>query len=382
MRNRMLVMVMAALICLALSTMVFAAGTKAKPAAKAAKPAAKVTKPAKFDQKAVLQKMWNAPDNTVVGTVDGAKVTKGELLKDMWFWNAPSTLGDLLNQKMIEQAASKEKVSLSQAEIQNQINDSLKRMNMTSVDQLLNQYKITYDRFLSGTKISALAQKIVQRQVNVTDAEYAEWMKARHILIRFPQDITDKAKQEEAAKTKIDAIAARLKNGEDFAKVATEVSEDPGSAKMGGDLGWFTRGRMVQEFEKAAFDLKAGQVSEPVKTFYGYHIIKAEKLGRDATPAEKIELKKMILDKKVPMEMGKWFQELQGKAKIDNMLMPPPEKVKQPAMSPRMAPQMAPRPAAPRTTAPRPEAPKPATPAPPAASEKPETPPPPPAPAK
>ncbi|MCL5105721.1 MAG: peptidylprolyl isomerase [Armatimonadetes bacterium] len=376
MRNRMLVMALTALLCLALSSMLFAASTTAKPAVKAAKPA-------KFDQKAVMEKFWKAPDSTVVGTVNGAKVTKGELLRDMWNWNAPSSLGDVLNQKMIEEAAKKNKISLTQAEMQAQINDSLKRMNMTSVDQLLNQFKITYDRFISGTRISALAQKIVQRQVVVTDAEYAEWMKARHILIRFPQDITDKAKQEEAAKTKIDAIALRLKNGEDFAKVATEVSEDPGSAKMGGDLGWFTKGRMVQEFEKVAFDLKAGQVSEPIKTFYGYHIIEAEKLGRDATGAEKAELKKMILEKKVPMAMGQWFQGLQAKAKINNMLMPPPEKPKQPAVNMQ---QPAPKPAAPRPAPPAPkvEAPKPApTPAP-AASEKPETtpPPPPPAPAQ
>ena len=72
MRNRMLVMVLTALLCLALSSMLFAAATTAKPAAKAVKPVAKATKAAKFYQKAVLDKFWNAPDSAVLGTVDGA----------------------------------------------------------------------------------------------------------------------------------------------------------------------------------------------------------------------------------------------------------------------------------------------------------------------
>lgn len=371
MRNRVLLVLLAVLLCVALPCAVLAANTRAK----AAKPS-KASKPApKFDQKAELMKYWDAQDSAVVGSVDGVKVTKGEVLKTLWFWNAPNTLQDILNQKMIEQAAKKAGVVLSGAELQAKIKESLKRMGMDSVDQLLNQYRITWYRYMSGTKVSALAERAVQKQVKVTDAEYAEWVKARHILIRFPQEESDKAKQEEIAKKKIDEIAAKIKAGEDFAKLADEYSEDPGNVKdgvkQGGDLGWFTRGRMVQEFEKAAFEMKAGEISEPIKTFYGFHIIKVDKLGKDATPAEKAELSKMILERKVPMEMGKWFSELQSKTKIDNKLALPVPKEPSPAMRPQ-SPRPAPRPA------PKPE-PKPEV----KSEEKPaesETPPPPPAP--
>ena len=83
---------------------------------------------------------------------------------------------------------------------------------------------------------------------------------ARHILVPT----------EEEAK----AALARIKAGEDFAKVATELSKDPGGD--GGDLGWFTKDRMVPEFADAAFKLEPGQVSDPVKSQFGWHIIKVE----------------------------------------------------------------------------------------------------------
>jgi peptidyl-prolyl cis-trans isomerase C len=87
-----------------------------------------------------------------------------------------------------------------------------------------------------------------------------EEIHARHILLPT----------EAAAK----AALARVKAGEDFAKVATELSKDP--AGKGGDLGWFTKDRMVPEFAEAAFKLKPGEVSEPVKSQFGWHIIKVE----------------------------------------------------------------------------------------------------------
>ncbi|MCB0022069.1 MAG: peptidyl-prolyl cis-trans isomerase [Caldilinea sp.] len=74
-------------------------------------------------------------------------------------------------------------------------------------------------------------------------------------------------------------IRQRLVDGEDFATLAAEYSDDPGSAANGGDLGWFGKGRMVAPFEEAAFALAVNEISEPVKTDFGYHII--EVLERD-----------------------------------------------------------------------------------------------------
>ena len=111
-------------------------------------------------------------------------------------------------------------------------------------------------------------------QKNAAQFATPEVAHARHILVR----VDEKASAEDQAKAKarIEAVAARLKAGEDFAAVAKEVSEDPGSAVQGGDLGWFQHGQMVPEFDKAAFALKTGEVSEPVKTQFGWHLILLE----------------------------------------------------------------------------------------------------------
>ena len=85
-------------------------------------------------------------------------------------------------------------------------------------------------------------------------------IKCTHILVQ---------KQSEAI-----AILDKIKKGEKFGKLARELSIDTGSAKRDGNLGFFGRGKMVNEFETAAFNLQVGQISEPIKTQYGYHIIK------------------------------------------------------------------------------------------------------------
>ena len=96
---------------------------------------------------------------------------------------------------------------------------------------------------------------------------------ARHILIRAA---AGDEKASKAAEEKIKAVVARLKKGEDFATVAKEVTEDPSGKANGGDLGYFTKEQMVPEFANVAFSLDKGQISDPVKTQFGWHVIKVE----------------------------------------------------------------------------------------------------------
>jgi len=118
-----------------------------------------------------------------------------------------------------------------------------------------------------------------------------EQVKARHILVSGEDDAKDISKQ--------------LTKGADFAELAKEKSEDPGSKDKGGDLGYFGKGMMDPEFEKVAFSLKVGETSGPVKSAFGYHIIRVEDRKPERIPAfDEVRddvLKQVTREKSKPM---------------------------------------------------------------------------------
>ena len=114
-----------------------------------------------------------------------------------------------------------------------------------------------------------------------------EEVRARHILFRV-NDPNDQAASK-TAEDKVKAIIVRLKKGEDFSTVANAVTEDPSGKQNGGDLGYFTREQMVPEFSEVAFKLDKGQISDPIKTQFGWHVLKVEdKRTRQPPPFEQV----------------------------------------------------------------------------------------------
>ena len=111
-----------------------------------------------------------------------------------------------------------------------------------------------------------------------------ECRRARHILVKVPEAAGEDEKA--AAKRKVETALERVKAGEDFAKVAKQVSDD-GSASEGGNLGCFQQGRMVKPFEDAAFGLESGRDLAIVETQFGYHIIKLDAVYKDPRPKRK-----------------------------------------------------------------------------------------------
>lgn len=142
---------------------------------------------------------------------------------------------------------------------------------------------------------------------------------ARHILIRAaPGD--DKASKE--AEDKIKAVIARLNKGEDFAKVAGEVTEDPSGKANGGDLGYFGKDQMVPEFAEVAFKLDKGQISAPVKTQFGWHVIKVE--DKRTKPAPTFEQVKPQIEQYVERKaQADLVTSLRANAKIEKMYKTP-----------------------------------------------------------
>ena len=127
---------------------------------------------------------------------------------------------------------------------------------------------------------------------------------ARHILV----ETEDEAK----------AVLADLKKGGDFAAIAKEKSKDPGSKESGGDLGYFTKDQMVPEFAEVAFKLDKGQLSDPVKTQFGWHVIKVEDKRNQPVP-EFDKVKEQIETYVVRKAQADLVTKLRGEAKIEKI---------------------------------------------------------------
>jgi len=157
---------------------------------------------------------------------------------------------------------------------------------LQSTPDIAAQIKTQDDSILAGAMFQQLIQSAqpteeeLKASFEARKSEF-EQVKARHILVRVQgsrlaarkgqKELTD---AEALAKAK--ELRERIVKGEDFAAVAKAESDDIQSGAKGGDLGTLTRGRMIPEFEKAVFDLKAGETSEPVKTQFGYHIVQVQ----------------------------------------------------------------------------------------------------------
>ncbi|MEJ5166780.1 MAG: peptidylprolyl isomerase [Thermoanaerobaculia bacterium] len=147
-----------------------------------------------------------------------------------------------------------------------------------------------------------------------------EQVRASHILVSVPENGTEAQKKE--ARKKAEGILKDLKNGANFEEVAKQKSDCP-SKERGGDLGFFSKGRMVKPFEDAAFSLKPGVLSDIVETQYGYHII----LVKEHKQEEKIKfeevkdrIKSFLSDSKKRELIQKRISELTQKAKIEKYL--------------------------------------------------------------
>lgn len=137
--------------------------------------------------------------------------------------------------------------------------------------------------WLKQEMVWGLREKVIQVDTAITDsallAEFQQrqpnaQIRARHVLFRIPQNATPQQRDSVLALAR--QVREQAVTGTDFAALATQYSQDPGSAQQGGDLGMFGRGQMVGPFEEAAFALEPGQVSDLVETPYGIHIIKVE----------------------------------------------------------------------------------------------------------
>ncbi|MFL2948734.1 MAG: peptidylprolyl isomerase [Nitrospinales bacterium] len=184
--------------------------------------------------------------------------------------------------------------------------------------------KIT--RFELGSRLAISERKIAEYyHDNQKEFWESSQVKAKHILILFEKDVSDKIKKEKNKQIK--KILAEVKEGKDFAEAAKEYSEDV-SASLGGDVGFVKKGQMVPEFEKAVYRLKEGEISGVVETEYGYHIIKAEEIKKGRTiPFKDVKnkIKNILSTSKQESAYKAWISELRESAFIEKSLFEEPK---------------------------------------------------------
>ncbi len=241
-----------------------------------------------------------------VATVNGEKISKAELEKafnqaieasgmrpeDLSMEQKLSGYGEILDELIVDKLVAKaaEKLEVKDDEVVMEISkikanfpsEEVFKQEMTRMGETDESMKTTIKRVLQQrrwmeTQLAGKdkvgdddAKKFYD--TNQEEFKHPPLVRASHILIRIPEGADDKVIAEKKAAAV--AALARVKKGEDFAAVAKELSEEPGAKETGGDLNFFPKERMVPEFADAAFKMKEGEVSEPVQTKFGWHVIK------------------------------------------------------------------------------------------------------------
>jgi peptidyl-prolyl cis-trans isomerase C len=247
-------------------------------------------------------------------------------------------LENLIARELLYQESQKKGIKVDQKEIEAQLTalkgrfpseaefkNALSTMNLTEAG-----LRFQFERDLAIRKLlddqiggkSTVSEKESRAYYdgNLESFKKPEQVRASHILIKVDPG-ADEAKKAEA-RTKIESLQAKLKNGEDFGALAKEYSEGPSGPK-GGDLGFFGRGQMVKPFEETAFSMKPGQVSGMVETRFGYHLIMVTERTPESTLSYeevKDRLEQYLKQQKVQEEIAAYVETLKGKAKIERLV--------------------------------------------------------------
>ena len=271
-----------------------------------------------------------------VATIGKKSISAEELYNSLKTLYGRDQLINLIDTKILGEMNKEDKDEVEFVESKfDEIEEQAAQYNMTP-SLLLEYYGMTVDQFNEQSALTYKRDKAVNEYVakSIEDKEIEKYyeenifgqINCKHILIapEVLDGMTEEEKSDAEAKAlkTAKAIIKKLKNGEDWDKLAKKYSADSSNASKGGDLGWFTTGEMVKEFEDAAFALKKGKyTTEPVKTTYGYHII--YKIDEEAKPSlkdAKEEVIAEIVEKRLEEDTtlyNKALQEIRKEAGLD-----------------------------------------------------------------
>lgn len=263
-------------------------------------------------------------DGEVVARVNGEAITKDDLYDIMFQYVGAQALDELILVRLVEQEAAAQGVTVTQEDVDAEVEAIAAQLGgMEQLQFILAQQGASVERLAQDIERNLMIRQLLAPEVTVTDEEVRtffdanahlfaqqEQVRARHILV----DTLEEAEE----------LRKRLLDGADFAELARAHSKDTGSGAAGGELGWFGRGVMVAPFEEAAFALPVGEISEPVQSNFGYHLIKVEERveAEDAEFNDEIasRIYDALLDEKVQAQLGPWLQMLRIGADVEVLI--------------------------------------------------------------
>lgn len=254
----------------------------------------------------------SAPDDEIVAKVGDMKVTKSEFYDELVNQNGAQVLDVLIADKIMQSEVQKQNIVISDEQIEEDF-EEMKEFYGTdeALQTELDKYGLTVEDVKKNIKSNLEVELLLEPYIEITDEEMAEYfetnkekfgqeeqVKASHILVETEEEALE-------VKAKIDA-------GEDFAELAKEYSTDAANSEQGGNLGYFAEDKMVKEFSDVAFSLGIGEISDPVKTNFGYHIIKVEDKIEEKAPVleeNTEEIKNQLFQTKSYEAYMKWYAE-------------------------------------------------------------------------
>lgn len=228
----------------------------------------------------------SADSSEVIATSKVGDITQNDLYEEM-----KASIGDQAFQLLTIEKVLKSKYDVSKEEVDAQLKAD-KEQYGESFEPMIAQQGYTEESYKKFIELNLLQEKALVEDVKVTEEEVKaayenikNEINARHVLVA-----------DEATAKK---VKAELESGKDFAEVAKKYSTEPAAQQSGGELGWFGKGKMVPEFEEAAFALEKNVISEPVQTQHGFHVIE---VTDKRTIKESFEDKKAELEKQLKLE--------------------------------------------------------------------------------
>ncbi len=260
----------------------------------------------------------------VVAKINDVEITRDEFYDYLIQQNGPEVLEALILEKMVMMEVEANDVEITEEAIQEELTEMKNSYGGDEAfEEALVYYGFTEESVMNNIRLNLGIEALMEPYIDITEDEVLQYfisnkeefdtteqVNASHILVDTEEEAMD--------------IKQQLDEGGDFAELAAEYSKDPSNAGQGGALGFFGRGQMVAPFEEAAFSMEPGEISEPVQTDFGYHIIRVEEKteGQEAKLEDvSDEIREILKEEKMNSAYSVWYEDVQEKYEVENFIV-------------------------------------------------------------